>query len=227
MKVRSAFRFLPFFSLIIAVSLLTGLTSCDSAESLGPPSDLDLPPHASAHVPDITANIPGSSHGAPTGVKPGVDLLAQMATDSGYTELVAALAFVDGQLDAGLVDLFSSDTVQYTVFAPTNEAFQALYAAQSVPDITGLDPVLVLDVLLYHVTEGRRASNSVVPPTDKNDRKIETLLLLDEDSDEVAFFEVSHELEITAIGNMATITKPDQSASNGIIHEIDAVLMPL
>ena len=52
--------------------------------------------------------------------------------------------------------------------APTNDAFLDLYAALDTPanpvsGIEDIDPEAVLTVLLYHVTDGRRASNSVVP----------------------------------------------------------------
>ncbi|MDX1629375.1 MAG: fasciclin domain-containing protein [Fulvivirga sp.] len=76
---------------------------------------------------------------------------------------------------------------------------------------------LVLDVLFYHVTEGRRGSNSVVPK--KNSRTIETLL--------GATFEVNNDGSIDAVGNTANIVVADVSASNGIIHVIDAVILPI
>jgi len=97
--------------------------------------------------------------------------IAAIAIDEGFSELVEALSFVDRELDTGLVDLFLNGTDQYTVFAPTNEAFENLYEALGVGDISELDPELVLDVLFYHVTKGRRASNSVVPPREKGRSK--------------------------------------------------------
>jgi len=149
---------------------------------------------------------------------PGNNSIAGIATDQGFTELVGALVYVDEALDAGLVDLFSEGSDQYTVFAPTNEAFEALYKALEVDGITDLKPELVLDVLLYHVTEGRRASNSVVPPV--RPRKIETLL--------GEKFTVNKNGVITDIaGQNIDITVADVSASNGIIHVIDGVLLPL
>lgn len=72
-------------------------------------------------------------------------------------------------------------------------------------------------VLLYHVTEGRRAANSVVPPV--KDRTIETLL--------GSTFTVSSNGMITAVGNSASIVKADISASNGVIHVIDTVILPI
>src|SRR5690606_18406079 len=99
----------------------------------------------------------------------------------------------------------------------TNEAFYELYETLKVGGIEELPAELVLNVLLYHVTEGRRGSNSVVPPN--RPRSIETLL--------GASFMVDRDANIIAIGNTANFENIDISASNGIIHVIDSVLLPI
>jgi len=105
------------------------------------------------------------------------------------------------------------------VFAPTNDAFEDLYGRyDDVDGITDFPAELVLDVLFYHVAEGRRAANSVVPPV--GDRTITTLL--------VATFTVDSNGVITDIaGQEANIVAANISASNGIIHVIDTVILPL
>jgi len=144
--------------------------------------------------------------------------IAEIAIAAGFDELVGALVYVDEELGAGLVDLFLEGTDQYTVFAPTNDAFEALYEALEIDGITDLPAELVLDVLLYHVTEGRRAANSVVPPV--RVRVITTLL--------GATFTVDSDAVITDIyGQEANIVTANISASNGIIHVIDTVILPL
>ncbi|MES2647981.1 MAG: fasciclin domain-containing protein [Bacteroidota bacterium] len=156
--------------------------------------------------------------------KPGNSPIAQVAIDNGFTQLVAALMYVDEELNAGLVNLFMNGKDQYTVFAPTDAAFQNLYAALTVKlgtpidEITDLPATLVLDVLKYHVTGGRRASFSVLPK--KGMREITTLL-------PNATFSVSSSGMITAVGSTAQITAADVNASNGIIHIIDEVLLPI
>lgn len=141
-----------------------------------------------------------------------------LADDGEFDELVAALVHVDTELGAGLVNLFLNGTDQYTVFAPTDAAFEELYSILGVNGITEVDAQTVLNVLLYHVTEGRRAANSVVPKV--NTRKIATLL-------EGAAFSVDTAGKIWAVGNTANIVSPNVSASNGIIHVIDAVILPI
>jgi uncharacterized surface protein with fasciclin (FAS1) repeats len=152
---------------------------------------------------------------------PGNASIAQIAIDGGFTELVGALAYVDEELDAGLIELFLNGTDQYTVFAPTDAAFEDLYDFLEIDGISDLPPELVHDVLLYHVTEGRRAANSVVPP--RNPRTITTLL--------GASFSVDRTGTITDLfGQEISFVSPDLvnvSASNGIIHVVDTVLLPL
>jgi uncharacterized surface protein with fasciclin (FAS1) repeats len=151
---------------------------------------------------------------------PGTESIAAIAIGAEFTELVSALVYVDGELETGLVNLFLNGTDQYTVFAPTNDAFQALYdfLGDDVSEITDLPAELVLDVLLYHVVEGRRAANSVVPPV--RTRTMTTLL--------GETFSVDNKGVITdKFGQKINIVAPNISASNGIIHVIDGVLLPL
>lgn len=157
--------------------------------------------------------------------------LATAEENAEFTQLVAALAYVSEYYedeDGNGLDLvsFFDGTDQYTVFAPTDSAFQALYDSTELESFLGYPvngimdiPVgTVKDVLLYHVTEGRRAANSVVPKN--NVRTIETLL--------EATFTVNSDGKIMAIGNEATIVGGNAvSASNGIVHVINAVILPI
>ena len=169
-------------------------------------------------MPALTGDVQTSGmalrKGAPS---PGTKPIAQIAIDAGFSELVSALSYVDDSLNTGLVNLFMNGTDQYTVFAPTNQAFQNLYAALKINKISDLPPTLVRDVLLYHVVEGRRASNSVVPKV--GTKTISTLLTVN--------FSVNPQGQITAVSNTANITTANISASNGIIHVIDAVILPI
>ena len=197
MKKRIIYSFASAFLSVVTFSFV--LTSC-SKESI----------EVNADNPILNAE----KSGAPA---PGDQSIAEIAINSGFTELVSALSYVDAELDAGLVNLFLNGTDQYTVFAPTNEAFLNLYAALGVDSIDDLSPELVRDVLLYHVVEGRRAANSVVPR--KNSRTITPLLGVN--------FTVNSQAQITAVGNTANIVTANISASNGIIHVIDAVILPI
>ena len=175
---------------------------------------------------------PSTSIAAP-GAKPGDQSIVEIVIDPAEFSLLldAVLYIADTNPDSALVaGLFDND--QYTVFAPTDAAFADLVGAiidLLDPDILQNDgPFAAIDDLLgagtveavvsYHVTFGRRASNSVVPP--RRDRTIDTLL-------EGASFSVSPSGVITAVGSTAAIGPANISARNGVIHVIDAVLLPI
>lgn len=155
--------------------------------------------------------------------KPGDLSIGEIAeSNENFSILLAAIDYVDGELNKGLRDLLTYGNDQHTVFAPTNDAFINLLGILEVDELEDLSPELVYDILLYHLTEGRRASNSVVPKN--NPKEIETLL-------GVPFY-VNSDLSIDAVGNSSNIiAEPeplyDISASNGIIHAVDAVLLPI
>jgi uncharacterized surface protein with fasciclin (FAS1) repeats len=158
---------------------------------------------------------------------PGTDAIATIAINAGFDELVGALVYVDGELDTGLVDLFLNGTDQYTVFAPTNEAFENLYGLLSAvlgADIDGITAVpaeVVLDVLLYHVTEGRRAANSVLPR-----RGVRTITPLLGETFQVRTNGTIRDGLTGVRESDAAIVAADISASNGIIHVISEVIVP-
>lgn len=107
-------------------------------------------------------------------------------------------------LDAtGLAAVLGDDDGQYTVFAPTDEAFECV-------DLSGLDLDDLEDVLLYHVTNGRRYAASVV-----NAPEIEML-----NGGTVT-------VDGTSLNaDQAEIVTTDIEASKGVIHVIDGVLLP-
>lgn len=193
-----------FFYLTLTSVTFFGLTSCSDVND-----EID--------VIDTTSKIEYSSKSA---TAKGDFSIAEIAIEGGFSELVSALAYVDAERGAGLVNLFLNGKDQYTVFAPTNDAFMKLYNALGIESIEETnDPDLVLEILLYHVTDGRRIAKSVVPK--KNYKVIETL--------QGSTFMVDSMGKITATtasGDMAMITAADISASNGIIHVISEVIIP-
>ena len=147
------------------------------------------------------------------------------ANDGEFSTLLAA-AQCD-YLDGAIVEVLTADD-KVTLFAPTNDAFAALglTAANVCEVFDGSEdalagPETLATVLKYHVTEGRRFSNSVVPkgPQPKN---IDTLA--------GASFQVNGDLTITDVEDayVPSIVAPfDVNASNGVIHAIDGVLLPI
>jgi uncharacterized surface protein with fasciclin (FAS1) repeats len=100
---------------------------------------------------------------------------------------------------------------QTTVFAPTDDAFAAL--GLDAGTVGSLDRDALTQVLLYHVTNGRRDSNDVLAST-----QLRTV--------QGAFLQQSSGTLTDALGRPANIVVVDVPASNGIIHAIDAVVLP-
>lgn len=115
---------------------------------------------------------------------------------------------------AGLAGVFADTDERYTVFAPTDDAFAAL--GEDTLNAVLSDTDLLTSILLYHVAEGNRRSPSVVNPG------FVTML----DGNQISVDIVNGQAVISTPCNSAVITTVDIKARNGIIHVIDAVLLP-
>jgi uncharacterized surface protein with fasciclin (FAS1) repeats len=129
-----------------------------------------------------------------------VDIASQ---DGRFEMLVAALTAT------GLDETLRGDS-PFTVFAPTDDAFNALPEG-TVEGLLNDIPALT-DILLYHVVSGKVMAADVV-----NLDSAETVL--------------GEPIEINASGNTvmvndAQVIITDIEASNGVIHVIDSVLLP-
>jgi transforming growth factor-beta-induced protein len=132
---------------------------------------------------------------------------------------IAEIAINDGNFDtlvaaldaAGLVETLSNEG-KFTVFAPTDEAFAAL--PEGTIDALLADPQGDLtNILLYHVVDGVSMAEDVVS-TDM----ITTL-----QGDNVS---VTIDGENVLLNDTVMVMTTDIQASNGVIHVIDAVLIP-
>ena len=134
--------------------------------------------------------------------EPEMDLVETAVAAGEFTTLVELVQ------QAGLADDLSGPG-PLTVFAPTDEAFAA------VPEETlaalADDPQQLERVLLYHVVEGAVTSDQVA-----DGASAATLA-----GPEVEFT-VDDDVQV----NDASVVSADVAASNGVIHVIDAVLLP-
>ena len=136
------------------------------------------------------------------------------ASDTNFAYLVAAVQF------ANLADVLNSNR-QFTVFAPVNQAFLDLAASLNLTIEELLtEPYidLVTSVLLYHVSPGQKKSQNVI-----KSGRVNTLL------QQFAFTRIEN--GAAQIGNdtngYANITAVDIRASNGIVHVLDKVIVPV
>jgi uncharacterized surface protein with fasciclin (FAS1) repeats len=138
------------------------------------------------------------------------------AANGSFTTLIAAVGCADPAVAAAL-----TSGEQLTVFAPTDTAFSALgLDATKVCDTSILPTSALTSILLYHVEEGRHFSNSVLPKKNGQMKTIDTLL--------GQSFMVDASGAITTTSGLTTphIVAANIPATNGVIHVVDAVLVP-
>jgi uncharacterized surface protein with fasciclin (FAS1) repeats len=134
---------------------------------------------------------------------PSIVEIAIGATPGEFNTLVAAVVAAD------LVETLDGMR-QFTVFAPTDAAFADL--GLNPGNIGDLDKATLTNILLYHVVPGSRLSQSVVTA-----RQLRTM--------NKDFVRVNG-TQLKANNSMANIVAADIKARNGVVHVIDAVLLP-
>ena len=125
-----------------------------------------------------------------------------LAEKAGFTTLVAAVKAAD-------LDEVLSSPGEYTVFAPTDEAFAKL--PEGTIEALLADPEMLKKVLLYHVVAGTVTSAQVV--------ELESAPTLNGQ-------QIAINTDKGVMINDANVVKTDITASNGIVHVIDTVLIP-
>lgn len=140
--------------------------------------------------------------------KPSKTIAETLSSKSQFSTLVTALS------QAGLVDTFNGSG-DFTVFAPTNEAFAKL--GQDTLNAVLADPVLLKNVLTYHVVDPSAVPTSV---PSKVAITLTSAPMLNGKS--VTIKTMDGSLYI----NDAKVIMKDIKTSNGIIHAIDTVLVP-
>ena len=131
-----------------------------------------------------------------------------------FTILLAAVQAADPSI---LVTL--SGPGPYTVFAPTDAAFAAALEALGVTAEELLSNTELLNsVLAYHVVPGHFTAETVIAVAGEMGANVATLLA----GDTVSITVVDGAVMV----NDATVVAADVHASNGLVHVIDAVLLP-
>jgi len=152
---------------------------------------------------------------------------APMMADKPIAENAAAApnltTLVAAAKAAGLVETLAGDG-PFTVFAPTNEAFEALPAGTVDELLKPENKEMLTKVLTYHVVPTSAMSSDIMTmiKDDGGKHNVKTVsgdtLTLQMDGDKLVVFDES--------GNAATVTTADVRQSNGVVHVIDKVLLP-
>jgi len=155
--------------------------------------------------------------GAP--MYPSKNIIQNAVNSKDHTTLVAAVKA------AGLVDTLSGPG-PFTVFAPTNKAFAKLPAGTVDNLIKPENKATLTEILTYHVVPGRMtAANLMKSIKDgEGEAKLKTV-----SGDWLMVKQAGPgKLTITDTkGDVAMVTIADVLQSNGVIHVIDTVLLPM
>ena len=188
---------------IIAAAAIIGLGLTAAGCSPAPMATSAAPaPAASSSAPSMTPSMSESAAGS--------DIVDTAVAAGSFGTLATALT------EAGLVETLKGDG-PFTVFAPTDEAFAAL--PKGALDKLVADKEKLTGVLTYHVISGDVMASQVVGMDGQNVKTVQ--------GGEITIKVADGKVSLTdAAGNTVNVVQTDVTASNGVIHVIDGVLMP-
>lgn len=153
--------------------------------------------------------------GAP--MYPSKNIVENAVNSKDHTTLVAAVKA------AGLVDVLMSEG-PFTVFAPTNAAFDKLPEGTVETLLKPENKEMLQTILKYHVAAGKWSSKDIIDAVKKGNGKYSFKTV---SGGSLTAWMKGKDIYITdENGNSAKITIADVNQKNGVIHVIDAVVTP-
>jgi len=166
-------------------------------------------------VPAVTAEMTVEVGGAP--MYPTKNIIENAVNSKDHTTLVAAVQA------AGLVETLQG-AGPFTVFAPTNAAFEKLPPGTVEMLLKPENKDALVGVLTYHVVAADAMSAAIgkMIADDGGEHPVKTVaggtLIAKMNGDKITLTDEN--------GNVATVTIADVKQSNGVIHVVDTVLLP-
>ncbi|WP_316846141.1 fasciclin domain-containing protein [Pedobacter psychrodurus] len=145
------------------------------------------------------------------------DIVDNAVNSKDHTTLVAAVKA------AGLVETLKS-AGPFTVFAPTNAAFDKLPAGTVDNLVKPENKAMLTTILTYHVVAGKMDSKAIAKAIKAGGGKAELTTV--QGGKLWAWMEGKKLVLKDEKGGMSTVTIADVYQKNGVIHVIDTVLMP-
>lgn len=137
--------------------------------------------------------------------------------NANFSTLVAALKAAD------LVETLNGEG-PFTVFAPTNDAFAKLPEGTLETLLKPENKATLSGILTYHVVSGKYEAGAVVDAIKNNNGKF-TVTTVNGGTINLSLKD-GNVMLTDANGATSTVVIADVAASNGVIHAIDAVVMP-
>lgn len=148
---------------------------------------------------------------------PSKNIVENAVNSKDHTTLVAAVKA------AGLVETLMS-TGPFTVFAPTNAAFEKLPAGTVETLLKPENKNTLTAVLTYHVVAGKLDSKEIARLIKEGNGKAEVATV---QGGKLWLWMKGNKLMLKdEKGGMSTVTIKDVYQSNGVIHVVDAVVLP-
>lgn len=148
---------------------------------------------------------------------PSKNIVENAVNSKDHTTLVAAVKA------AGLVEVLQSEG-PFTVFAPTNAAFDKLPEGTVATLVKPENKEQLQTILKYHVVSGKWNAKAIAKLIKKGDGKavIKTV-----SGGTLTAWTKGNDVYVTdENGNSAKVTIADVNQSNGVIHVVDTVLLP-
>jgi uncharacterized surface protein with fasciclin (FAS1) repeats len=148
---------------------------------------------------------------------PSKTIVANAVNSADHTTLVAAVKA------AGLVETLNS-AGPFTVFAPTNSAFDQLPAGTVDTLLKPENKATLTKVLTYHVVSGKYDSKALARLIKKGNGKAGLKTV--SGGNLTAWMDGRNIVLTDEKGGKSTVTTADVYQSNGVIHVVNAVLLP-
>lgn len=148
---------------------------------------------------------------------PSKNIIENAVNSKDHTTLVAAVKA------AGLVETLQGDG-PFTVFAPTNEAFEKLPKGTVETLLKPENKKTLQTILTYHVVAGKHSATDIMKDIKKGNGKATYTTV--SGGTLTAMMKSKKVMLMDEKGGMATVTIADVNQSNGVIHVIDSVVLP-
>lgn len=148
---------------------------------------------------------------------PSKNIVENAVNSKDHTTLVAAVKAAD------LVETLMSEG-PFTVFAPTNAAFDKLPSGTVATLVKPENKATLSKILTYHVVAGKMSSSDIAKAIEKGKGK--AVFTTVEGSTLTAWMEGGKLMLTDEMGNKSMVTIKDVFQKNGVIHVIDTVVMP-
>lgn len=148
---------------------------------------------------------------------PNKNIIENAVNSKDHTTLVAAVKAAE------LVETLKGEG-PFTVFAPTNEAFEKLPKGTVETLLMAENKAKLQSILTYHVVAGKVSAMDLMKMIKDGNGKAELTTV---NGGTLSAMLKGKKVELKdAAGNISTVTIADVNQSNGIIHVIDAVVLP-